>query len=108
MAIENRPAFFFAWFGVAKLGAVVAFINTHVMGKPLTHALEVTNASHVIVGHSERRVLHGESDAQTAAKFVAAQRAGLTPVLCVGETLAERDAKMDIARAMGRRAKGKD
>lgn len=50
MAIENRPAFFFAWFGVAKLGAVVAFINTHVMGKPLTHALEVTNASHVIVG----------------------------------------------------------
>ena len=47
---------------------------------------------YVLVGHSERRVLHGESDAQTAAKFVAAQRAGLTPVLCVGETLAERDA----------------
>ena len=50
MAIENRPAFFFAWFGIAKLGAVVAFINTHVAGKPLVHALEVTSASHVIVG----------------------------------------------------------
>ena len=50
MAIENRAAFFFAWFGIAKLGAVVAFINTHVAGKPLVHALEVTSASHVIVG----------------------------------------------------------
>ena len=50
MAIENRPAFFFAWFGIAKLGAVAAFINTHVSGKPLVHALEVTNAKAVIVG----------------------------------------------------------
>ena len=50
MAIENRPAFFFAWFGIAKLGAVAAFINTHVSGKPLVHALEVTSATAVIVG----------------------------------------------------------
>src|SRR5216683_60144 len=47
---------------------------------------------YVIVGHSERRQLYGESDAQVAAKFAAAQRAGLVPILCVGETLAERDA----------------
>jgi triosephosphate isomerase len=47
---------------------------------------------YVIVGHSERRQLYGESDAQVAAKFVAAQKSGLTPILCVGETLAERDA----------------
>jgi triosephosphate isomerase (TIM) len=47
---------------------------------------------YVIVGHSERRQLYGESDAQVAAKFVAAQAGGLTPILCVGETLAERDA----------------
>jgi triosephosphate isomerase len=47
---------------------------------------------YVIVGHSERRQLYGESDAQVAAKFVAAQAAGMTPILCVGETLAERDA----------------
>lgn len=45
----------------------------------------------VIVGHSERRALHGETDAVVAAKFCAAQVAGLTPILCVGETLAERD-----------------
>ena len=47
---------------------------------------------YVIVGHSERRQLFGESDAQVAAKFTAAQAAGMTPILCVGETLAERDA----------------
>src|SRR5437870_7598086 len=47
---------------------------------------------YVIVGHSERRQLYGESDAQVAAKFVAARSAGLTPILCVGETLAEREA----------------
>ena len=48
--------------------------------------------SHVIVGHSERRTLYGESDVIVAAKFKAAQAAGLTPVVCVGETLAEREA----------------
>ena len=45
----------------------------------------------VLVGHSERREDHGESDAVVAAKFVAAIEAGLIPVLCVGETLAQRD-----------------
>lgn len=47
---------------------------------------------YVIVGHSERRALYGEGDAAVAAKFVAAQAAGLLPILCVGETLAEREA----------------
>ena len=47
---------------------------------------------YVIVGHSERRQLYAESDAQVAAKFAAAQAAGLTPILCVGETLEEREA----------------
>ena len=47
---------------------------------------------YVIVGHSERRQLFGESDAQAAAKFAAVRAAGMTPILCVGETLAERDA----------------
>lgn len=46
----------------------------------------------VLVGHSERRALFGETDAQVAKKFVAAQKAGLAPILCVGETLAEREA----------------
>jgi triosephosphate isomerase len=47
---------------------------------------------YAIVGHSERRQHYGESDAQVAAKFAAAQGAGLTPILCVGETLQEREA----------------
>jgi triosephosphate isomerase (TIM) len=47
---------------------------------------------YVIVGHSERRQLYGERDAQVAAKFAAAQAAGMTPILCVGETLEEREA----------------
>ena len=47
---------------------------------------------YAIVGHSERRQLYGESDARVAAKFAAAQAAGITPILCVGETLEEREA----------------
>jgi triosephosphate isomerase len=48
--------------------------------------------SHVLVGHSERRALYGEDDAMVARKFAAALGRGLTPVLCVGEQLADRDA----------------
>lgn len=47
-------------------------------------------AAYALVGHSERRHVFGETDAETALKVAAAGRAGLTPVLCVGETLAER------------------
>ncbi len=53
---------------------------------------------YVIVGHSERRQFYGDTDAVVAAKAVAALAAGLTPIACVGETLAERDAgvTMDV------------
>lgn len=47
---------------------------------------------YVIVGHSERREYHGESDTLVARKFAAAQKAELVPILCVGEALAQRDA----------------
>ena len=47
---------------------------------------------YAIVGHSERRTLYGESSTTVAAKFKAAQEAGLKPILCVGETLEERQA----------------
>jgi fatty-acyl-CoA synthase len=50
LAMENRPAFFFVWFGLVKTGARVAFLNTHVTGKPLAHAIEVTGATKVIIG----------------------------------------------------------
>ncbi|MGE0424995.1 MAG: triose-phosphate isomerase [Reyranellaceae bacterium] len=46
----------------------------------------------VIVGHSERRTDHGETDEQVRAKATAGLRAGLTPIICVGETLAQRKA----------------
>jgi len=47
--------------------------------------------SHVIVGHSERRADHAESDVLVASKAAAAHRHGLTAIVCVGETLAQRD-----------------
>ena len=59
---------------------------------------------YVLVGHSERRQLYGESDAQAAAKFAAVNKAGMTPILCVGETLEERDAGQTeavVARQLG-------
>lgn len=49
---------------------------------------------YVIVGHSERRAIFGEKDADTARKFAAARKQGLIPILCLGESLAEREAGM--------------
>lgn len=74
--------------------------------------LKDAGASHVILGHSERRADHGESDALVAAKVLAAQAAGLVAILCVGETLAERDAGRTLevvsAQLAGSLAQGAD
>jgi triosephosphate isomerase len=59
--------------------------------------LKDAGAAAAIVGHSERRADHGETDAMVAAKAEAAWRAGLTAVICVGETEAQRDAGETLA-----------
>ncbi len=61
-------------------------------GSVSAEMLKDAGATLVIVGHSERRAGFGETDADVAAKVEAALRAGLEPIVCVGETLEERDA----------------
>ena len=53
--------------------------------------LRDVGCSHAIVGHSERRAMYGDTDQLVARKFVATQHEGLVPILCVGETLEERE-----------------
>jgi triosephosphate isomerase (TIM) len=59
--------------------------------------LKDAGAKYVIVGHSERRTLHHETDALVRAKAEAALKAGLIPIICVGETQAEREAGQQAA-----------
>jgi triosephosphate isomerase len=66
-------------------------------GSVSAEMLKDAGASLVIVGHSERRATFGESDTDVAAKVEAALRAGLMPIVCVGETMEQRDA----GRAIG-------
>ncbi len=61
-------------------------------GEVAAEMVSDVGATHVLVGHSERRQWFGESDELIARKFSAAIRAGLVPVLCVGETLTQREA----------------
>lgn len=61
-------------------------------GEVLGTMLKELGCRYVLVGHSERRHIYGETDQRVAEKFAAALHSGLVPVLCVGETLAEREA----------------
>jgi triosephosphate isomerase len=63
--------------------------------------LKDAGASYVIVGHSERRAGHGESDAMARAKAEAAHDDGLTAIVCVGETRAEREAGEAVSAVSG-------
>ncbi len=67
--------------------------------------LAEAGASYVILGHSERRADHGETDAQVRAKAEAAWTSGLVAVICVGETETERDAGQALA-VVGRQVEG--
>lgn len=59
--------------------------------------LKDAGAAHVIVGHSERRTDHGETDAEVRAKAEAAWRAGLIAILCIGETAGQRSSGETLA-----------
>jgi len=61
-------------------------------GETAASMLKDVGCEYAIVGHSERRAIYGETSEQVAAKFMAVQAAGITPILCVGETLEERQA----------------
>ena len=74
--------------GVQNISA--AEKGAHTGEVSLTMAKEF-DVSYVLVGHSERRAIYGEDDVQVAAKYVATQAAQLTPILCVGETLEQRE-----------------
>ncbi len=76
-----------------QLGAQDLHAETHgaFTGAVSGGMLAAVGCHWVLVGHSERRQLMGEMDAMVAAKLRAAHRDGLTPIVCVGETLAERE-----------------
>jgi triosephosphate isomerase len=85
------------WLGRSPVRLGAQNVSEHVefgayTGEMSGAMLAEVGCSHVIVGHSERRSLYGETDDVVAAKFKAAQAAGLTPIVCVGETLDEREA----------------
>jgi triosephosphate isomerase len=76
-----------------ELGAQTVCAESHgaFTGEVAAAMLRDVGCRYVLVGHSERRQIFGESDALVARKFVAAQSQRLVPVLCVGETLDERE-----------------
>lgn len=76
-------------FGAQDVSAEVAGAFTGEVAAPM---IAEFGASFAIVGHSERRTYHAETDAKVAAKTMRVLDAGLTPIVCVGETLAEREA----------------
>jgi triosephosphate isomerase len=107
------PATLIAGFAACARGSVVAIGGQDCHNEPAgaytgdisAEMLRDAGASAVIVGHSERRTYHRETDADVCAKARAAWRAGLTAIVCIGETQAERTAGSTIA-VVGRQLAG--
>jgi triosephosphate isomerase len=70
-------------------------------GEVSARMLAALKVDHVIVGHSERRQLFGETDASVARKVKAVFGEGMTPIVCVGETLEERDSRRTEDKVLG-------
>ncbi len=89
-------------FGGSGIGFGAQDVSEHVKGaytgEIAASMLKEVGAGHTLVGHSERRQYHGETSEIVARKFMAAKAAGLVPVLCIGETLEEREAGQTEAR----------
>src|SRR4051812_30952967 len=106
------PATLVHIFAVEALGSRIAIGGQDVheresgayTGNVSAEMLADLGATHVIVGHSERRAYHRETDAEVRAKAEAARRAGLTAIVCVGETREERESgrALDVVRAQMR------
>ncbi|MGB0660884.1 MAG: triose-phosphate isomerase [Mangrovicoccus sp.] len=80
-----------SWLKVGAQDCHAAVSGAHT-GDISAEMIADAGGSAVILGHSERRADHGETDAEVKAKAEAAQAAGLAPIVCIGETEAERDA----------------
>ena len=82
-----------------KLGAQNAATQTSgaYTGEIAAAMLQDVGCSHVIIGHSERRALFGDTDEDVAARFQAVYEQGLTPILCVGESLEERESGVTMS-----------
>jgi len=99
------PATLIASFAAAARGSSVliggqdchALASGAFTGDISAEMLKDAGAAAVIVGHSERRHYHGETDADVRAKALAARRAGLLAIVCVGETRAQREAGRALA-----------
>ena len=98
------------WVGQAKAPFLIGGQDCHAKpsgahtGDISAVMLKDAGASHVILGHSERRADHGESDALVQAKAMAALAAGLVAVICVGETESQRDSGTTLAVIAGQLA----
>ncbi|MDR2530338.1 MAG: triose-phosphate isomerase [Oscillospiraceae bacterium] len=79
---------------------VSAFESGAYTGEVSCEMLKHAGAAYVIIGHSERRQYHGESDVDVAKKLRIALESGLTPIVCVGETLEQRN--LDMTRELVR------
>jgi len=107
------PATLIADFAAAARGSAVAIGGQDCHAEPsgahtgdiAAEMLKDAGAVAVIVGHSERRTDHHETDAQVRAKALAAHRAGLTAIVCIGEQRAERESGQTLA-VIGRQLDG--